>query len=103
MERVHLLGSMMTDDAKCTRESKSGISMAKATFDKKKNKKKKHSLHHKIGLKFKEETIEMLHLERSFVWCWYLDTSESGSEMPGKFSNMAQGKDGDQLDRLCEK
>jgi hypothetical protein len=27
----------------------------------------------------------MLHLERSFVWCWNLDTSESGSEIPQTF------------------
>jgi hypothetical protein len=27
----------------------------------------------------------MLHLEHSFVWCWNLDTSESWSEIPGKF------------------
>jgi hypothetical protein len=27
----------------------------------------------------------MLHLERSFVWFWNLDTSESGSEISGKF------------------
>jgi hypothetical protein len=25
--------------------------------------------HHQIGLKFKEGTIEVLHLEHSFVWC----------------------------------
>jgi hypothetical protein len=24
---------------------------------------------HKIGLKFEEETSEMLHLEHGFVWC----------------------------------
>jgi len=27
-----------------------------------------------LGLKFKEETSKMLHLERSFVWCWNSET-----------------------------
>ena len=46
------------------------------------------------GLKFKEETSEVLHLEYSFEWCWKLDTSESKSEMPGKFWNVVMEKDG---------
>jgi hypothetical protein len=25
---------------------------------------------HQVGLKFDEETSEVLHLEKSFVWCW---------------------------------
>jgi hypothetical protein len=43
----------MTNDARCTRESTSRIAMAKATFKKKK----------KIGLRCKEETTKMLHLD----------------------------------------
>jgi hypothetical protein len=39
--------------------------MAKAAF----NKKKEELFHQAIGLKFKEETSEMLHLEYNFVWC----------------------------------
>jgi hypothetical protein len=38
-----------------------------------------------IGLTFKEETSEVLHLEHSIVWSWKLHTLESGSEIPGKF------------------
>ena len=46
----------------------------------------------------------MLHLEHSFVWCWKLDGSESGSEIPGKFWNVVLEKNGeDQLNRWCEK
>jgi hypothetical protein len=30
-----------------------------------------------IGLKFEEETNEVLHLERSVLWCWNLNSSES--------------------------
>jgi hypothetical protein len=38
--------------------------MAKAAFNKKKN-----LFTSKLGLKFGEETSEMLHLEHGFVWC----------------------------------
>jgi hypothetical protein len=38
--------------------------MAKAEF-----KKKKNLFYQQIGLKLEEETSEMLHLERGFVWC----------------------------------
>jgi hypothetical protein len=54
------------------------IAMAKAAFNKK-------TFYQQTGLKFKEETSEMLHLEHSFVWCWNVDTSENGSEVSGKF------------------
>jgi hypothetical protein len=33
------------------------------------NKQEKEFVYQQIGLKFEEETSEMLHLERSFVWC----------------------------------
>ena len=58
--------------------------------------------HQHIGLKVKEETGKVLHLEHGFVWCWNLDTSGSGSEIPGKFWNVVLEKDGDHLDRSCE-
>jgi hypothetical protein len=63
VEYFNYLGSMVTNDARCTREIKSKIAMAKAAFNKKK------TLHQQTGLKFKEETSKMLHLEHSFVWC----------------------------------
>jgi len=31
----------------------------------------------------------VLHLEHTLVWCWNLGTSESRSEIPGKFWNVA--------------
>jgi hypothetical protein len=43
------------------------------------------SFYQQIGLKFKEETIRVHHLEQSFVWCWNLDALERISEIPGKF------------------
>jgi hypothetical protein len=54
---------MMTNYAKCAREIKSRIAMAKAEF----NKRKKYSFHQHIGLKFKEGTCEVLHVEHSLV------------------------------------
>jgi hypothetical protein len=37
VEYLNYLGSMITNDAKCTREIKSRVAMAKAAFNKKKN------------------------------------------------------------------
>ena len=39
--------------------------------------------HQQIGLKLKEGTSKVLHLEHSFVWCWNLDSSKSTSEIAG--------------------
>ena len=62
------------------------------------------SSHQRIGLKFKEETSEMLDWERRNIWCWSLDTSGSRSEVPGKMRNLVLEKDGvEQFDRSCEK
>jgi hypothetical protein len=55
---------MITSDARCTREIKSRIAMAKAAFNKKKN-----LFTSKLDLNFKEETSKVLHLEHCFVWC----------------------------------
>jgi hypothetical protein len=63
VDYVNYLGSIITNDARCTREIKSRIVMAKAAFNKKK------TLFTRTGLKFKEETSKVLHLERSYVWC----------------------------------
>jgi hypothetical protein len=57
VEYFNYLGSVITNDASCTCEIKSRIAMAKAAYNK------------KTGLKFKEETSKVLHLEHSFVWC----------------------------------
>jgi hypothetical protein len=60
--------------------------------------------HPQTGLKFKEETSDMLHFEYSFLWSRSLDTSESRSEIPRKFWNVVLKKDGeDHLDLSCKK
>ena len=58
------LGSMLTEEGRCTCEIKSRIVVAKAAFNKKKN-----LFTSKIGHKFEEETSEMLRLEHGCVWC----------------------------------
>jgi len=56
------------------------------------------------GLKLKEETSKVQHIELGFVWCWNLEISESRSEIGGKFWNAMLEKNGtNQLDRSCEK
>jgi len=52
---------MLTDDGRCTCEIKSRIAMAKAAFS------KKESFYQQIGLKFEEESSEMLRLEHGSV------------------------------------
>ena len=64
VECFKYLGSVLTNDGRCTCEIKSRIAMAKAAFSKKKT-----LFASKIGLKFEEETNKMLHLEHGFVWC----------------------------------
>ena len=69
--------------------------MTKAAFNK-----KKASFIRKLDLKLKVETSKVLYLERSFVLCWNLDTSESRSEITWKIWNMLLVKDvEDQVDR----
>jgi hypothetical protein len=76
VEYFNCVDSMLTNDARCTREMKSSIDMAKAVF------KKKALFTSKLDLKFKEETSKVLHVECKFVWCRNLDTSGYRSEAP---------------------
>ena len=89
---------MLTEDGRCTCEIKSRIAMAKAAFNKKKN------LYQQIGLKFKEQSSEVLRLRHGSVWCWNLDAAGNRSETRGKYWNVVLEKDGeDQSERSCEK
>jgi hypothetical protein len=72
VEDLNYLGSMITNDARCTREIKASIAMEKAEFNKKRT-------------LVTSEASDVLHLEHSFVWCGNLDSSETRSEVPGKF------------------
>ena len=53
----------ITNNTRCTREIKSRIALAKAVNNRKK------TFRQQIGLKFKEENSEVLHLDHSIVWC----------------------------------
>ena len=70
------LGTMITNDARCTREITYRIAMAKAGIQQEED-----SFLQQIGLNM-EETCKMLHLEHSFVLYCNLDTSGSKSEIP---------------------
>ena len=63
LEYFNYLGSIITNYARCTSEIKSMIVMEKVALNMKEN------LYKQIGLKFKEETCELLHSEHSFLWC----------------------------------
>jgi hypothetical protein len=54
---------MITTDARCTREIKSRIAIAKATFN------SNLTFHQQIELKLKEKTSEVLQFEQNIVVC----------------------------------
>ena len=58
---IHL-GSMITNDARCTREITSSIALAKSSLQQDEG-----SFHQQIGLKFKDQTGKVLLSEHSFV------------------------------------
>jgi hypothetical protein len=61
---VEVKAETFNDKTSSVSSYKCRIAMAKAEFNKKKN-----FFYQQIGLKFEEETSEMLHLEHGFVWC----------------------------------
>jgi len=62
VECLKYLGSILTNDGRCTCEIISRIAMTKSAFNKK-------TFYQQIGLKLEEKTSKMLHLEHGFVWC----------------------------------
>jgi hypothetical protein len=62
------------------------------------------SFHQQIGLKFKEETSEVLHLDHSIVWCCNLDTSEGYQKCLQSFEMWCWRRmENISWNRLCEK
>ena len=97
VEYFNYLGSMITNGARCKREIKSRIAMAKQLST------RKGSFYQQTGLKFEEETSRMLHFDYSFVWFWNLNSLESRSGIPGRFWNVVLEMDvDDELHLLCE-
>jgi len=71
--------------------------MAEAAFN------KKGIITRQLDFNLRKEISKMLHLEHSFIWCCYLETSISRPKISGEFRNVLLEKDGeDQLDRSCE-
>ena len=97
VDYFNYLGSMMMNDEWLTWEFKSRITMKSSIWQ------EEDSFHQKTGLKFKEETSEVLRLKLCIVWYWKLDTSESRSEILVNFWNVLLEKDGTvQLDQSWE-
>ena len=71
---------MITNDARSTRGIKCGAAMVKAALHK-----KKAVLTSKLDSNIRNKMVESYIWIYSFVSCWNLDTSESGSEIAGKF------------------
>jgi len=85
---LNYFGSMVTNDARCIREIKSRIAMAKAAFNKKKT-----LFISKMHLKCKEETSKVLHLENSFVRCRNLVTFRKVDQKFLKISKCGVGEE----------
>jgi hypothetical protein len=64
VESFKCLGSILTNDGRCTCEIKCRIAVAKATFNK-----KRALFISTLELEIEEEASEVLHLEHSFIWC----------------------------------
>jgi hypothetical protein len=93
LEYLNCLGSMITKDARRTREIKSRISMTTAVFNRKKTLQQ-------IGLKFEEETTEVLHLEPRVYGAEIWALVKVDQKYPETFENVVLEKDGeDRLDR----
>jgi len=76
-------GSLITNDARCTRENKSRIVYGKSTILQPKD-----CFHHQTELEFREETTEMLILGHGFAVRCKLDNSTSRSVIPRKFCDV---------------
>jgi hypothetical protein len=80
VEYFHCLGNKITNVARCTREIKFRISMAKTAFNKIKT-----PFTSKMELHLRKKLATCYVGSIAFVWCWNLDTSEGRSEMSGNF------------------
>jgi hypothetical protein len=63
MESLKYLGSILTNDGRCTCEIKSRIAMDKAAFNKKRT-----LFTSTLDLELRKK-LEVLRLEHSFIWC----------------------------------
>jgi len=76
-------GSLITNDARYTRENKSIIVYGNSTLLQQED-----CFYQQNELKFREETTEMLLLGYGYAVRWIVDTSASSSVIPRKFCNV---------------
>jgi hypothetical protein len=69
---------MITNDGRCTRETKARIAMAKAAFNNKRT-----LFTSKLDLEIRKKLVKCVNKKHSFVWCRNLDSSETRSEFLG--------------------
>ena len=77
VESFKYLGSILTNDVRCTCEIKCRIAMAKAAFNK-----KRALFTSTWDLELRKELVKLKH---SFILCRNVDASGSRSEIPEKF------------------
>jgi len=98
VECFKYLGSMLTNDGRCTREIKSRIALAKAAFSKKKT-----LFTSKFDLNLRKKLIKCYIWSMAFYGAetWTLRTADE--KYLESFEMLMMEKDGeDQLDRSCE-
>jgi len=99
VECFKYLGSVLTNNGRCTCEIKSRIVMAKAAFNNKKN-----IFTSTLDLNLRKKVVKFYIWNMALYGAETRNASGSRSEIPGKFWNAVLEKDGeDQLDQSCEK
>ena len=87
------LGSIIANDAGCTRKIKSRIVIVKTAVN------RKSIFTSKLDFDLRKKLAKCYVLQHGSVWCWNVDTLRRSSETPEKFWNVVLEKDGeDQLD-----
>ena len=98
VECFKYLGSMLTNDGRCTREIKSRISMAKAAFNK-----KKILLTSKLNLNLRKKLVKCYIWSMAFYGAetWMLRAADQ--KYLESFDVVLEKDGKDQLDQSCEK
>jgi hypothetical protein len=79
MENFNYLGSMITNDTRCTCEMKYRIAMKKAAFN------IIRRFTSKLDRNLRKNLVKCCIWSTAIFRCWNADTLESRSEIPGKF------------------
>jgi hypothetical protein len=85
VECCKYLGSILTNDGRCTCEIKSRIATANAAFNKKKT-----FFNSKFDLNLRKKLVKCYTFKHGFLLCWNLDASGSRSENLGRLESDAR-------------